>query len=89
MPTISTFYGILVRMYYAPGEHNPPHFHAYYSRYTATFSIRRLELIKGGLPRRQLRLVQAWAELHHEELKANWRMVMNGEKPSRIPPLRS
>jgi len=37
MPTISTFYGIVIRMYYAPSEHNPPHFHAYYNEQRATF----------------------------------------------------
>jgi hypothetical protein len=87
MPTISTFYGIIVRMYYAPGEHNPPHFHVYYNEYKATFSVETLELTQGELPRRQLRLVQAWAELHREELAADWTLVANGEEPSRIPPL--
>ena len=56
-------------MYYAPGEHSPPHFHAYYNEYKATFSIETLELTQGELPRRQLRLVQAWAELHEDELR--------------------
>jgi len=59
MPTISMFYGIIIRMYYAPGEHNPPHFHAYYNEVRATFSIESLDIIEGDLPRRQVRLVQA------------------------------
>jgi hypothetical protein len=42
MPTISMFYGVIIRMYYAPGEHNPPHFHAYYNEFKATFSLTRL-----------------------------------------------
>jgi Domain of unknown function (DUF4160) len=87
MPTISMFYGIIVRMYYAPGEHNPPHFHAYYGEYKATFLIDSLELKEGELPRRQLRLVQAWAEIHREELNADWKLAMNGEEPCRIAPL--
>lgn len=87
MPTISVFYGIIIRMYYAPGEHNPPHFHVYYNEHTATFSIDSLELMEGDLPRRQVRLVQAWAELHQDELRADWHLVMNGEEPSRIQPL--
>jgi hypothetical protein len=52
MPTISMFYGIIIRMYYAPVEHNPPHFHAYYNDCKARFSIDSLELIDGDLPRR-------------------------------------
>lgn len=51
------------------------------------FSIDTLELTQGELPRRQIRLVQAWAELHRDELVANWQMVTNGEEPCRIPPL--
>jgi hypothetical protein len=87
MPTISMFYGIIVRMYFAPGEHNPPHFHAYYNEFKATFSIESLELLHGELPRRQLRLIQAWAELHQDELRADWRLAMNGEQPHGIQPL--
>lgn len=46
-----------------------------------------LELQKGELPKRQLRLVQAWAEIHREELSADWELAMNGEEPCRIAPL--
>jgi len=88
MPTISTFYGIIVRMYFAPGEHNPPHIHVYYNEYKATVDIRTCEIIRSGLPGRQLRLVLAWAELHQEELMADWTLVMNGENPFQIEPLR-
>jgi hypothetical protein len=87
MPTISMFYGLIIRMYFSPGEHNPPHFHVYYNEYTATVDIRTCELIDGQIPKRQLKLVLAWAELHQEELTANWNLVMNGEKPFKIKPL--
>ena len=87
MPTISMFYGIIVRMYFAPGEHNPPHFHVYYNEYEATVDIRTCELIEGNLPRKQQKLTLAWAELHQEELMANWNLVINGETPFRIQPL--
>ena len=87
MPTISMFYGIIVRMYFAPGEHNPPHFHVYYQSYKASVDIRSCEIIEGNLPRRQQKLVLAWAELHKDELTANWSLVMNGENPFKIQPL--
>jgi hypothetical protein len=87
VPTISMFYGIIVRMYFAPGEHNPPHFHAYYNEYKATVDIRTCEIIEGDLPRRQQKLALAWAELHQDELMADWNLVMNGENPFRIQPL--
>lgn len=87
MPTISMFYGIIIRLYFAPGEHNPPHFHAYYNEFSASFDIRTGETIQGDLPARQRKLVQAWIELHQDELAADWDLVMNGEEPFRIPPL--
>ena len=88
MPTISMFYGIIVRMYFAPGEHHPPHIHVYYNEYKATVDIRTCEIINGGLPGKQLKLVLAWAELHQDELAADWSLVMNGENPFQIQPLR-
>ncbi len=65
MPTISMFYGIIVRMYFAPGEHNPPHFHAYYNEYKASVDIRTCEIIEGTLPRKQQKLILAWAANHY------------------------
>ena len=59
MLTISMFYGIIVRMYFAPSEHNPPHFHVYYDKYKASVDIRTCEIIQGNLPRRQQKLVLA------------------------------
>ena len=88
MPTISMFYGIIIRIYCAPGEHNPPHFHAYYSEYKSTIDINTCELLEGNLPKRQLKLVLAWAELHKEDLTADWKLASNGELPFKIEPLR-
>ena len=87
MPTISMFYGIIIRMYFSPGEHNPPHFHAYYNEFKASFGIETLEIMEGSLPKKQQRLVQAWAELHIDELKADWELAMNGESVYKIDPL--
>ncbi len=68
-------------------EHPPPHFHVYYPEYTATVDINTCELIEGNLPRKQIKLVLAWAELHQEELFNDWNLVMNGEEPFKIKPL--
>ncbi len=87
MPTISMFFGIIIRMYFSPGEHPPPHFHVYYNEFKGTVDIRMGEIIDGDLPGRQTKLVLAWAELHKEELMANWRLVTNGEEPFKIQPL--
>jgi hypothetical protein len=88
MPTISMFFGIIIRMYYAPKEHNPPHVHAYYQDMTATFNIKDGELMTGKFPGKQSILVQAWIEIRREELLADWELCQNGEKPFQIDPLK-
>jgi hypothetical protein len=40
MPTISQFYGILIRMFF--NEHSPPYFHAIYGDSQATIDISAL-----------------------------------------------
>jgi hypothetical protein len=88
MPTISMFFGIIIRMYYSPKEHNPPHIHAYYQNFRTTISVQNCEIIEGQIPSRQLRLIQAWIEIHREELLADWELCQNGEKPFQIEPLK-
>lgn len=88
MPTISMFFGVIIRMYYAPKEHNPPHIHAYFQDKKATFAIKDSEIIEGLLPSRQMRMIQAWIEIHRDELLADWELCQNGEKPYKIEPLK-
>lgn len=88
MPTISMFYGIIIRMYCAPTEHNPPHIHAYYQDYKAVIDIKQCEITEGTLPRKKERLVLAWVEIHQEELLADWELASNGELPFNIDPLK-
>jgi len=66
MPTISTFYGILIQMFFK--DHAPPHFHAVYAKHEALIDIRSLDIIEGEIPRRALALVLEWAQLHRAEL---------------------
>jgi hypothetical protein len=58
-------------------DHHPPHFHAKYGEFVGVFDIRKGEIIEGALPRRALRLVQDWAELHKEELMINWKSAQS------------
>lgn len=85
MPTISMFYGIIIRMY-NNGEHNPPHFHATYQEYNATFSMDG-EVKDGEMPKKQCKLISAWAELHKDELLANWELAMSEQPLYKIEPL--
>jgi hypothetical protein len=89
MPELSRFFGIIIRMYAeANVSHHSPHFHAYYQEHVAIYTIEPVELIAGTLPRRQHRLVEAWAELHQTELLADWQRLQEGRKPQPIEPLK-
>ena len=88
MPTISMFYGIIIRMYWDDSDrHKMPHFHAYYADYEAVFSLEG-NLIAGFFPNKQSAYVKAWALLHEEELNANWLLALNHEETYRIEPLK-
>jgi hypothetical protein len=85
VPTISRFYGIVIEMYF--NDHAFPHFHARHADGMAKVRIDNLEIINSDLPRRHLRLVLAWAELHREELEENWRRARSGGRLFPIEPL--
>jgi hypothetical protein len=89
MPELSRFFGIIIRMYVEiHGPHHLPHFHAHYQDEVAIFSLDPIELIAGSLGRKQLRLVEAWAEMHQDELMKDWRQLQDGRKPFPIDPLK-
>ena len=85
MPTISSFYGIVIKMFF--NDHAPPHFHADYAEFKATVDIRQLCLLEGDLPRRALDLVLDWAKLHQAELLTDWVLCRTKETPKPIAPL--
>ena len=88
MPELSRFFGIIIRMYMEAGvQHHTPHFHAYYQNEVAIYGIDPIELISGSLPKRQQRMVEAWAELHQPELLEDWRRLQAGQVPQSIAPL--
>ena len=73
MPEISLFYGIRVTMYY--NDHMPPHFHAEYNGQKALVDINNIQVIRGSLPNKQLRLILAWCTIHQDELMQNWELA--------------
>ena len=78
MPVISMFYGIIVHMYSeSGGRHKKPHIHC-----TDGF------ILEGELPANKVRLVEAWIELHKDELYADWELLSKGEQHFRISPLK-
>ena len=85
MPRVSHFYGISIYLYY--NDHSPPHFHAEYAEDEALFTIERLQLLRGEVPRRVRALVVEWATLHQDELGANWDLARQGMPLQEIEPL--
>ena len=90
MPTISFFYGIIVRMFFRDiDRHNLPHIHAEYQGEFAVFSIESGEILAGSIPRPKAKLVDAWIEIHRDELLADWQLAANGQNIFRIKGLDS
>ncbi len=88
MPVLSSFYGIIVRMYKeSGGRHNMPHIHAEYSGDELVIALDGT-VIEGSIPRGKMKLLEAWMEIHREELEANWTLLSNGEQFFRIDPLK-
>lgn len=88
MPTLSMFYGILIKMNWKDfGKHSCPHFHAFYGEYEAVFDLNG-DILSGEFPKKQSTFVKAWVLLHEDELKANWELAYEGEETFRIDPLR-
>jgi len=85
VPIISTFFGIVIRMFYR--EHEPAHFHAEYQGQQGTFDLAGVPLSGGIRSRTARRLIQQWATLHRSELESNWRRMKGGEALERIEPL--
>jgi len=89
VPTISMFYGIVIYLYFFDDErHKLPHIHARHQGRDASFSILDGAVLAGDIPTAKTKLVQAWIEIHREELVANWELAVNGQPPFPIDPLR-
>ena len=88
MPIISSFYGILIKMYF--GDHSPPHFHAEYAEFKAQIAIADFRLMQGSLPPKAMSLVIEWACLHQIELEKNWKLLSeeNSGTFNKIEPLK-
>jgi hypothetical protein len=85
MPEISLFFGIRVTINY--NNHVPPHFHAEYNGNKVLVDIINVNVLKGYFPKRQLKLILAWTEIHKDELMQNWELARNHQALYRIAPL--
>lgn len=83
MPVISRFYGIIIKMFFAQSEHNPPHLHAIYGDYVGAIDLKTGKMLEGDLPPKALSMVQEWMEIHQEELMKIW----DTQEFKTLPPL--
>lgn len=83
MPEIARFYGIVIKMFFMPKEHEPSHIHALYGEYMGEFNIRTMEMIEGDLPKKAQELVREWLTLHQDALQSMWER----QQIEKLPPL--
>ncbi len=83
MPEISRFYGIVIKMFFKPKEHEPSHIHALYGEYIGIFNIKTIKMIDGDLPKKAQELVSEWLSLHQSELLTMW----EEQNIRKLPPL--
>jgi len=87
LPELCRFYNIVIKMIYSDdSRHHKPHFHVYYAEYEASIGVDG-ELLSGSLPVKQLKLVQAWAAIHEDELYRAWIKAIRNEPFGKIAPL--
>ena len=84
MPELSKFLGMVIGIF--PREHPPPHFHAVYGEYQITVEIQD-GVVHGDFPKRALRLVLEWLDLHEQELLEAWELIQAGHPVKKIAPL--
>jgi hypothetical protein len=89
MAVIAMFYGIIVSMYYFDTrQHHRPHIHVEYQEQEVVLAIPEGEVLEGSLKTNKMKLVQAWIEIHQEELLADWELASQGEQIFKIEPLK-
>ncbi len=83
MPEIGRFYGIIIKMFFKPKEHDPSHIHALYGEHVGIFEIQSIEMIEGDLPKKAQELVREWMLQHQQELLEMW----ESQSLRKLPPL--
>ncbi|MEW6619660.1 MAG: DUF4160 domain-containing protein [bacterium] len=89
MAVIAMFYGIIISMYYFDKrKHQMPHVHVKYQAQETILSIPDGKVLEGKIKSSKMKLVQAWLEIHKEELMADWELASSGENVFKIDPLK-
>ena len=74
--------------YFDTRKHKMPHIHVKYQGQEVVLSIPDGEVLGGQLKRNKMKLVQAWIEIHKDQLMADWYLASRGEKVFQIDPLK-
>ena len=72
MPEICRFYGIIIKMFFKPKEHEPAHIHAIYNEYIGIFDIHTFEMTDGDVPLKAQALVKEWLNSNYDALLKMW-----------------
>ncbi len=89
MPVISMFYGVIIKLFYFDNQqHHCPHIHVHYQDESAVVEIPSGKVLEGKLKNNKMKLVQAWIEIHQDELMADWELAVNGDEIFKIDPLK-
>lgn len=83
MPEVARFYGITIRMFFKPKEHEPSHIHVSYGEYVGVFEIQTSKMLDGDLPKKAQELVKEWLGIHRSELQEMW----DKQEIRKLPPL--
>lgn len=83
MPEISRFYGIIIKMFFKPKEHEPSHIHALYGEYVGIFDLRTMEMTEGDMPIKAQGLIKEWISRNQKSLLQMW----DSQKLRKLPPL--
>ena len=83
------FYGIIVSLYFFDNRrHKKPHIHVQYQEEQAVLSIPEGEILEGSIKSNKVKLIQAWLEIHKDEIMADWKLASEGNEIFKIDPLK-
>ena len=89
MSAISMFYGLIIYLYFKDNrQHKLPHIHVKYQEHEVVVQIPNGNVLAGSIPNSKMKLLQAWIEIHADEIMADWELALAGELPYKIEPLK-
>ncbi len=83
------FYGLIIYLYFKDNrQHKSPHIHVKYQGQEVVVQIPDGNVLASSIPNSKMKLLQAWIEIHADEIMADWELALAGELPYKIEPLK-